>query len=444
MIYLSSVFILCFLQLCRSTSPLGLSFTNWDGMMTCDPLSFSVPSTETEIVDFVKHAYMQNNTVKVIGAGMSFSGIQLTEGGHMLSLQNYNKILNVEHSKEDSSALLTVQAGIQLRHLVEQLNADYGLALENMGATATQSIVGACSTGTHGTGISLGNMASTITQLTVIDSQGRVRTANSQENVELFNAARVGLGAVGVISTVTVRVLPQFKLERRIEPYSLTTLIGDVDKLLSQYDRLQWSFTPYTDEASVIYREEVPMDTEMYPPSPDGGCWSDSQSTSDRCVDLSYKALTDSESHYEARSLYTEMEMFIPYEYTMEAVEAYRAWMDSVKDQHDPSIAVSVMVRYLATDSMSLSPVGWGQGNKASVLSVIVMDSPSEFELYSRGLETLCEDKYAGRAHWGKVNYLDSHAVENLYGEGFKSFSKVREVIDPTGVFMNEYLTTRL
>ena len=442
-------------------SPMGIQFTNWDGQMTCNPKSYMLPSTESQIIELIKSAYKHNETIKVIGAGMSFSGIQLTttstgatdttteyKKGHMLSLQNYNKILNVDYIGSNANAntdiaYVTVEAGIELRHLSELLDKEYHVALINMGATATQSVVGAFSTGTHGTGTTTGNIASTIVGLTIINSRGEVYSASETQNKELFDAARVGLGAVGIISTVTLSVIPQFKLERRIVPYSLTYVLDNIDTMLMQTDRLQWSFTPYTDDASVIFRTQVALSTPIYPSGPDGGCWSETQSTSEKCIDISYKAMTDSELHYQDRTLYTEMEMFIRREDTMSALADYMVYMESIKEQHNPNVTVSIMLRYLIGDDITMSPVGWGANVPSSVISIIAIDSPEEFHLFSSGLESICQEKYNGRAHWGKVNTLDSKGVNHVYGEKVLEFNNIMSNMDPTGVFMNEYIETR-
>lgn len=438
-----------------AASPIGIHFTDWDGLQSCQPNSYSLPKSEEEIVWLVQNAYRRNETVKVVGSGLSFSGIQMMDGANMIALNDYNKILGVRKLEGSSGdSLVEVQAGAELRTLVQQLDREHGLAMVNLGATATQTIVGAATTGTHGTGAAIGNLASQIVSMRVVDSAGGVHVASEEQNTELFRAAKVGLGAVGIISTVTLRVVPQWKLKLTQVPYSLTALFTDIDSLLAKYDRLQWSFTPYTDDAKLIIRESVPWSTPMYPPAPDGGCWSDTQPvyTADGCVDVSYKALTDSASHYAARSLYTEMEMFIPVEHTMAAVADYIAYMDSeeVKAQHDPNVVVSVMVRYVAgaEDRGTMSPVA---GRDSSVLSVIVLGdaettgNPDEFKLYSSGLETLCAEKYDGRPHWGKVNYATTADIKKAYAfdDSFERFTAVMHLVDPKGMFVNDYLRER-
>ena len=420
-----------------------------DGLQTCSPNSFQLPRNEGEIVDIVQSSLKYNETVKVVGAGLSFSGVQLSQGGNMIALDNYNKILNISPQR-NGEALVEVQAGIMLRDLCLELDS-YNLALINLGATATQTIVGAATTGTHGTGASIGAIATQIESLRIIDAKGAIHVASAIENVDLFNAARVGVGAVGVISTVTIRAVPQWKMKRYSVPYSLEALLdGELDELLAKYDRLQWSFTPYTDDATVLIRESVPSSTDIYPPGPDGGCWSETQSISgeEGCTDVSFKTLTDSYVHYEQRSLYTEMEMFIRIEDSVQALRDYIAFMDSpaVKNRHDPAVTVSIMLRYVAGDDILISPMA---GRDTAVISVIVLGDESatgpyeEFHMFAKGLEDICQSKYQGRPHWGKVNYATTPYLEAAYGESYQTFKAIMRRVDPAGMFVNDYIRQR-
>uniref|UniRef100_A0A0G4HWV1 FAD-binding PCMH-type domain-containing protein n=1 Tax=Chromera velia CCMP2878 TaxID=1169474 RepID=A0A0G4HWV1_9ALVE len=439
----------------------GLHFSTWDGRKSCRPREYRVAKAEEDVVEIIQRVAKEGEKVKVIGAGLSFSGVQLADDdvGVMLSLDGMNRILSVKGTQVE------VEAGIRLRDLCERLAADHGLALPNLGATATQSIVGAASTGTHGTGTELGAIATQIVRLRVVDGKGGVHETSETEDAELFRAARVGVGAVGVITRVTLQAVPLWKMQFTSFPYSLTNLLKDLPNLMSQYKRLQWSFTPFSDNATVLVREDVPWDTPIDPPGPDGGCWSKTQPTRPTCTDLSYKTLTDSQQQYKSRKLYTEMEMFVPVEDSRKAIEDYVAWIDTVRDQHDPAVSVSVMVRYVASDDIFLSPMS---GRDTAVLSVIVAGDrqqsgdPGEFESFSKGLQGVCETKYKGRPHWGKVNWtrLTGQSWENqnlflreektpeylrrAYGEeNWDRFQKVMQRMDPQGMFVNSYLRER-
>lgn len=427
----------------------GINYVNWDGIKSCIPSKYSTPVDEKELLMLIRRNVHDNQPVKVVGGGLSFSGIQMTSnGGQMVSLDFMNKILNTTYFP-DGSALVRVQAGIRVRELCGQLEA-LNLSMPNLGATATQSIVGAATTGTHGTGVNFGAIATQIHDFKLIDGLGNVLTASSRENSELFHAGRVGLGALGIIPEITLKVDPLFKLKKTTMSYSLQQLLIDLPSLMNSYERLQWSWTPYTDSATLILREGVDIST---PITPEGGCWSTTASTAN-CTDVSYKALTDSEARYNAREIYTEMEMFIPIEYHIDAVNDYIAFMDSVRDQHDPANQLSVMLRYVAKDDIYLSPMY--QRDTAVISLVVVGDSEhsanqTEFALYAQGLENLCESKYQGRVHWGKVSYANAAQLQKAFAptqpdglNTFDAFNAIRKQLDPNGLFMNEYLNEKL
>jgi FAD/FMN-containing dehydrogenase len=142
----------------------------------------------------------------------------------MVSLDNYNKVLG-RKDLADGSALVEVQAGIRLRDFNDELEK-MGLSMLNMGATAAQSVAGATATSTHGTGTKLGSISTQITSMRLIDSSGKVHVVSEQDSdTAMFEAARVGIGAIGAISTMTFHVAPLFKLRKRLIDYELSTLL---------------------------------------------------------------------------------------------------------------------------------------------------------------------------------------------------------------------------
>ena len=205
-----------------ATDP-GIYFYDWDHLQSCSPLTYSMPRSEEEIVDAILTAKARNETLKLIGTGHSFSGVQLTEG-NMVSLDHYNKVLS-RTDLDDGGALVEVQAGIRLRDLNDELEK-MGLSMLNLGATAAQSVAGATATGTHGTGSQLGSLSTQISALRLVDGAGRVHALSEQDaDTMAFEAARVGIGALGALSTITLRVAPLFKLRRRNIAYELPTLL---------------------------------------------------------------------------------------------------------------------------------------------------------------------------------------------------------------------------
>jgi len=425
---------------------LGLHFYNWDGLQTCSPASWVTPSNEEEVSEYLRKT---EGPVKVVGGGLSFSGIQLVEdGGHMMSLDRMNQILQVERLPGSEGALVTVQAGIRLRDLAEKLDA-LGLAMPNMGATAQQSFAGAAATGTHGTGQRLGGIATQAVALRLATSDGTVVSASAGQNDSVFRAARTGLGALGVLTSVTLRTVPQWKMQLEQYATSLHALLTELPQLLIQHPRLQWSWTPYTDNATVVIRTDVPWSTPISPSgdSDNTGCWV-TGAMPNPCTDISYKTLTDSAYHYAKRTKYTEMEMFIPVELSVEAVRAFVEWMDQpeVRAQRNDAVQISAMLRYVAADDITLSPM---HGRDTAVLSFIAVQaegSTQQFELYAGGLQALCEERFHGRPHWGKVSYVDSNTKTYLASAypGMQEFLSLARALDRPRRFSNSFLHDRL
>ena len=234
--------VLCGIARCLASSPIGLLWTNWDGLQQSVPEAYLQPRSEEDIVSMVLSAYRNNQTMKVIGSGLSFSGVQLNAPeGNMMSLEKYNKILSIKPISGSENSLVEVQAGIAVRDLCELLDK-HSLSLINLGATATQSIAGATATGTHGTGVALGNLASQIHAVRVVDSRGVVHVANAETKKELFDAVRVGFGAVGVISTMTLTVVPSWKMHVYQQYSPLDSLLDSLGSMVAEYPRMQWSF----------------------------------------------------------------------------------------------------------------------------------------------------------------------------------------------------------
>jgi FAD/FMN-containing dehydrogenase len=437
-------------------SSLGLHFYSWDGQQHAEPVSYVLPRSEAELAAVLARARADGETVKVIGGGLSFSGVQMVQGGHLVSLDRMATcVVNTTYPPElAGGALVDVQPGCRVRNLVEALAAlEMPQTMLNLGATATQSIAGATATSTHGTGAAIGSLATQIHALRIMDAAGVTHAASNDTNPALFRAARVGIGALGIVTSLTLRTYPLFKLRRYTLPfYNLTELLDELPRLMAAHPRLQWSWTPYTDNASVLIRDEVPWDTPVSPP--DGGCWSDALGANDECVDVAYKALTDSWAHYFNRSLYTEMEMFFPANLSTAAVCEFVRVMDTLRPQHDPSVVLHTMLRYVAADDdILLSPMA---GRDTAVMSIIVQGadqthtgSPAEFAMYSAALENLtAHAPYLSRPHWGKVNYFTQDQIRRTYGDAaVDAFLQQRDLMDPPTpfrLFGNDYLLQRL
>src|SRR5436309_1094085 len=174
----------------RSTA----AWRNWAGNQQCAPERTEHPSSEEGLVTIVKQAAAAGQRVKVVGSGHSFTGIALTDG-RLVQLDRYRRVLSADIAKHT----VTVEAGITIAQLNEALD-ERGLAMENLGDIAYQSISGAISTATHGTGRLLGGIAAQVIAMRIIAGDGSIIECSADGEPEVFHAARVGLGALGILS----------------------------------------------------------------------------------------------------------------------------------------------------------------------------------------------------------------------------------------------------
>ncbi|MBJ7363046.1 MAG: FAD-binding protein, partial [Ilumatobacteraceae bacterium] len=182
------------------------TWTNWAGNQRSTPLRINEPAGESDLADIVARASQAGQTVKAVGAGHSFTSTATTTG-HLITMGRLNKMLDVDRQ----AGTVTVQAGMYISDLNEQL-AELGLAMPNLGDIAYQTISGAISTSTHGTGRNLPGLAAQVSGMRLVTGDGNILEINEKENSDLLKFAAVGVGALGLISQVTLKVVPAFRL----------------------------------------------------------------------------------------------------------------------------------------------------------------------------------------------------------------------------------------
>ena len=213
---------------------------NWAGNQQCLPELIERPTSEQGLVRIVKQAAEAGQHVKVAGSGHSFTGVALTDG-RLVQLDNYNRVLAIDREKLSA----TVQAGISIARLSEELDRN-GLALENLGDINYQSISGAISTATHGTGRAFGGIATQVTGLRLITGDGSIIECSAEKEPEVFSAARVGLGALGIISTVTLRCVKAFNLRVLEMPERVDQVLERLDENIRDNDHFEFFWVPNT------------------------------------------------------------------------------------------------------------------------------------------------------------------------------------------------------
>jgi FAD-linked oxidoreductase len=423
-----------------------VTWKNWGGNQTCSPLDFETPSTEEEIVVAVKQAAASGRRVKVVGSGHSFTDAACTDGS-MISLSRYNRVLKIDAE----TRRVNVEAGITFGRLSEVLAAS-GLAMENLGDIDYQSVAGAMSTATHGTGARLGNLSTQIHSLTMVTADGSVVSCSADEDPEVFKAAQVSIGALGVISTVTLRCVDAFNLEGFSESRPLEDTLGSLEQMVEGHDHFEFFWFPHTDRVQVKLNQRT-----LAPAKPKGPAeqWIDqilmenhvfgtvcrlgkmrqewiprlnrfvvSQVRSSKRVDRSDRIFTTPRL-----VRFVEMEYAIPRGAAEEAVRA----VQGVIDKQNLRISFPVEVRFVAADDIYLSP---SFGRDTAYVAVHVFQG-MEFESYFRGVEEAMK-ALGGRPHWGKMHYRTAADLAPDYPE-WERFQAVRDRLDLERVFANAY-----
>jgi L-gulono-1,4-lactone dehydrogenase len=426
------------------------AWQNWAGNQTAHPVAIDHPHDEDELVAAVKQAAAHGHTVKAVGTGHSFTGVAVADG-HLLVLDNYQRVLDVDTERYR----VTVEAGIRLDTLNAELEAR-GLAMPNLGDIAYQTISGATSTATHGTGSAYPGLAAQIVALRIASADGAVISCSTDEEAEVFHAARVGVGALGILSTVTLQVVPAFHLHAVNEPMRMDEVLADLDALVDGNDHFEFFWVPHTGWALTKrnnrttrplaprrplrrWWDQIAMENVAF----GAVCWLDRlrpqwtprlakalpSAGRQEFVEPSYRVFASPRL-----VRFYEMEYEIPREACAEALNRVRAFV------HEEGLLLSfpVEVRFTAADDIPLS-TGYGRPN--AYIAVHVFHG-TEYERYFRGVERIMDD-YGGRPHWGKLHFQTAETLAPRYPE-WERFADVRRRLDPGGRFANAYVRRAL
>jgi L-gulono-1,4-lactone dehydrogenase len=422
------------------------TWTNWAGNQTARPSDIAHPGTEAELVAIVQRAAVAGQRVKVVGAGHSFTDIAVTDGT-LLMLDRYNAMVDID----TVTYQVTVQAGMVLHDLNLALDRR-GLAIPNLGDIDVQTVSGAVSTGTHGTGAGLRGLAGFIIALRLVTADGTVLSCSAAENAEVFHCARVGLGALGIISTVTLQVCPAFNLSVVNEPLRLDDVLRELGDHVRDNDHFEFFWVPHTGwaltktnnrtTASVAPRprlratfDDVVMENYAFGALCHVGRHFPSQiprlakalPSSGRVefVDQSYKVFASKRI-----VRFYEMEYSIPAAACGEALGEVRSFVAAT----GLMLNFPVEVRFTAADDMPLST---GFGEPRCYIAVHIFKG-MEFRPYFEGVERIM-NSYGGRPHWGKLHFQTAATLADRYPE-WSRFIDLREQLDPHRRFTNAYL----
>ncbi|MFC0526731.1 D-arabinono-1,4-lactone oxidase [Phytohabitans kaempferiae] len=423
-----------------------VTWRNWAGNQRATPRVISRPTSIDEVTAAVQDAAAEGRRVKAVGSGHSFTDIALADDVH-IDLSAMGSTLSVDLQ----SRVVTAPAGMSLRALNAAL-ATHGLALPNLGDIDAQTIAGAISTGTHGTGAAYGCLSTFVAGLTLVTGTGEVVRCGPGQHPEVFAAAQVGLGALGVITEVELRCVDAFVLHADERPTPLDTVLAGLAEHIGENDHFEFYWLPYTERTLTKRNNRVPADDR--PLSRLRAWWDDdflqntvlgglcrlgrvapalvptiSRTEARVLTPRVYTARSDAAFVSPRRVRFTEMEYALPRDALPDAFAGLRRVVASLPFK----VLIPVEVRFTAPDDIWLSH---GYGRESAYIAIHQYVGV-EYEPYFRAFERVAQD-LGGRPHWGKLHYRDAASLRPAYPH-FDDFLAVRDRLDPGRLFANEY-----
>lgn len=423
---------------------------NWAGNQQASPVAVEHPRDVEAVAFAVKEALSAGRRVKVAGSGHSFTAAAVTDGT-LLHLDQLNRVL----AADTATGRVTVQAGMTL-HRLNQVLAGIGLALSNLGDIDVQTVAGAIATGTHGTGARLGGLSTQVCGLQLVTGSGEVIECSPDERSALFDAARVGLGALGIVTAVTLQCEPAFVLRAQEEAMQVGRVLAELDELAERNDHFEFFWFPHTDAAMVKQNNRLRPGDEAQPLNP-VKAWVEEEllanvafgavcqlglrrpslipAINQRSVRLMGARTYTGPSHEvfasPRRVRFVEMEYAVPREAVLSAFEAIRGVIDAEKLM----VSFPVEVRVTRGDDIPLSTAS---GRDSAYLAVHMYRGERDYERFFRAVEKELA-AMSGRPHWGKLHYRAAADLRPAYPR-FDEFLAAREQADPARVFTNDYL----
>ena len=428
----------------------GSTWTNWAGTASTTPVAIAHPASTEEVAALVVDAANRGLRVKAVGSGHSFTAIAITDGV-LLELDKLVGVVSADHV----TGLVTVRAGTPL-HALNAALAARGLAMTNLGDIDRQTISGALATGTHGTGGRFQGLAAAVRGARVVLADGSIVDCDIEREPDLFQAIRVGLGALGIITELTIQCVPAFMLNAREDPGTLTQTIARLDELVEDTDHFEFYWFPHTDNVLLKRNTRMPVDSAAQP-LPRWRAWVDDDLLSNRVFEginrvstvrpswiprinsLTSRVLSSREFTLPSHQVFAsqrdvrfrEMEYAVPRERIVDVLDALKA----MTDRGDHRVSFPVEVRFAAADDIWMSTASGRDSAYVAVHQYHRMDHRAYFD----GFEAIAREA-GGRPHWGKLHARTRDDLRPTYPH-FDDFLKVRDRVDPQRRFGNGYLT---
>jgi len=415
-----------------------LPWQNWSGNQLCQPTIRNTPRSEEQLVSLVKNT---KQSIRCVGSGHSFSPLVPTEQT-LISLARLSGVKAIDQEKKQ----VTLGAGTRLSKIGEPL-WDAGLGMNNMPDIDTQSLAGAIATSTHGTGLKFGSLSTDVVALRLINGMGEAVECSADTNAEVFHAARNHLGALGVVSEVTLQLRDRFKLkeEKWVMPssdaYAIAETLRDDSRHFEMYafphadymlmitinetnDTIPVAQTASSDSELLELKkwtERLPWIRSFILNS----ALSDVVGVTEQRIDRSYSVFGNLRN-----VLFNEMEYSVPAEQGLQCLEEILA---TIK-RKNLDVIFPLEFRFVKADDVWLSP--FYQRDSATISCHNFADR--DYKTYFAELEPIFL-KYGGRPHWGKIHTLTADDFAQKY-RNWNAFKRVRAELDPAGRYLNPHI----
>jgi FAD-linked oxidoreductase len=421
-------------------------WSNWSGSVKCSPDEVLKPRTIDELTKMIGEYGRAGHHIRVAGSGHSFTPI-VQSNGVLLSMEEIQGIESIDAERGS----VTVLGGTMLKNLGNML-FEHRLAQENLGDIDVQSISGAISTGTHGTGTRFGTLSTQVEGFTLVTAAGEILECSPDREPDVFKAAQVSLGMLGVIAKVKLRVVPAKRLHYQGQRKKLADCLANLEQYKQENSHFEFLWIPYTGGVQAKFLNEtmepvskstfwgnfnkVVLENYVY--------WLLSESCRllpDLCktvCNISAQSIaTIDEVNYSHRLFTTprmvrfqEMEYNIPAERTVAVINEIQKCIQ----RHQFQVHFPIECRFVHSDDSWLSPAY----ERESAYIAVHMYQGMPYRSYFYYIEEIFK-RYQGRPHWGKMHTRTAGELAELYPR-WNDFRRVRAALDPQGVFLNSYL----
>ncbi|MCA8902648.1 MAG: FAD-binding protein [Hyphomonas sp.] len=420
------------------TPPEGeMAWSNWSGTERSTPVQIAVPSTEDELASIIQSA----RRVRPVGSGHSFTGLVPCEDT-IVDASRFTGVL----AADAESRTATLGAGTRIRAAARDLDAA-GLAFPNLPDVDVQTLAGSFSTGTHGTGRELQPMHARIEGFRLVTAAGDILDVDGTTHPDLFNAGRVTVGSLGVITQYTLACDVSYNLTRTVWVEKLDDILARAEELSHQHRNFEFYYFPFTGYCAGISHDIFEGEVTGRAAGEDDETldglrelrdvfgWAPWLRRQIAAGSLPKGVVEESSDAYwkllaTARpTRFNEMEYHIPLENGLDCLKAIIKAIETRKDTFFP-----MEVRFIAPDDAWLSP--FNDGPRMSIACHAAVNEP--YDYFFSLLEPI-HRAHGGRPHWGKLHSLGHEDLTALYPR-FQDFCDLRKSLDPEGKFLNAHL----